>query len=127
MTVLVVYNDSPQGEAAFHAAAAEAVRRETGLRILVLNPRAEGAPTPAALAHLIDGLPPGFPPPPLAYRDPDIDPADAILDEAELLRPELVVIGTRKRSHVGKFLLGTTTQRVLLDSPAPVLVIKAKF
>ena len=35
MTVLVAYNDSPQGETAFRAAVAEAVHRSTALAVLV--------------------------------------------------------------------------------------------
>ncbi|WP_114906359.1 universal stress protein [Ornithinimicrobium murale] len=37
---------------------------------------------------------------------------------------EVLVIGSRRRSEVGKFFLGGTTQRILLDSPIPVLVVK---
>ena len=39
MTVLVAYNDSPQGETAFRAAVAEAVHRSTALAVLVLTPQ----------------------------------------------------------------------------------------
>ena len=38
---------------------------------------------------------------------------------------ELVVIGMRHRTAVGKFLLGSTAQRILLDTPCPVLSVKA--
>ena len=61
----------------------------------------------------------------MSYRPEHRDPAEAIIDEAERTTPDLVVVGARKRSPVGKFLLGSTTQRVLLDSPVPVLVVKA--
>lgn len=122
MTVLVAYNDSPQGEAALQAAVTEATRRDTGLSILVLTPQDPAAPVPAALAHLVDGLPVD---PTISYRTEEDDPAEAIIQAAEDSTPELVVVGSRKRSPVGTFLLGSTTQRVLLDSPAPVLVVKA--
>lgn len=126
MTVLVAYNDSPQGEAALHAAVGEALRRGVDLAILVLTPREPDGGVPTALAHLIDTFPPELAQTTVSYRDHGVDPADAILVEAAAGIPDVVVIGARKRSHVGKFLLGSTTQRVLLDSPAPVLVIKAK-
>jgi len=126
MTVLVAYNDSPQGETALRAAVAEAVRRGAGLAILVLDPRDPEAGLPPALAHHLDTLPAELERPEVTYRSEHVDPAVAIVEEAERTHPELVVIGARKRSPVGKFLLGTTTQRVLLDSPAPVLVVKAE-
>ncbi|WP_454041131.1 universal stress protein [Cellulosimicrobium sp. Marseille-Q8652] len=126
MTVLVAYNDSPQGEAALRAAIAEAERRSAPLAVLVLTPQDPDAGVPAALAHHLDTLPAGIERPEVTYRPQHVEPADAIVEEAERTHPELVVIGARKRSPVGKFLLGSTTQRVLLDSPSPVLVIKAQ-
>ncbi|MET0318785.1 MAG: universal stress protein, partial [Rhodococcus fascians] len=53
------------------------------------------------------------------------DPAGAIVDLVADTGAELLVIGSKRRSAVGKFLMGSTVQRVLLDSPVPVLVVKA--
>jgi nucleotide-binding universal stress UspA family protein len=53
------------------------------------------------------------------------EPADEVVDLAAELGAELVVIGMRHRSAVGKFLLGSTAQRILMDAPCPVLTVKA--
>ncbi|MEU4388237.1 universal stress protein [Promicromonospora sp. NPDC023805] len=126
MTVLVAYNESPQGEAAMRAAVTEATRREQELAVLVLTPQVEDK-VPAALAHLLDTVPGSVTVAPIVFRAEHDDVADAIVDQAEAVSADLVVIGSRKHSTVGKFLVGSTTQRVLLDSPAPVLVVKAGY
>lgn len=126
MTVLVAYNESPQGEAAMRAAVTEAVRRRQELAVLVLTPQV-GTAVPAALAHLLDTVPGTVSVAPIVFRSEQADVADAIVDQAEAIAADLVVIGSRKHSTVGKFLVGSTTQRVLLDSPAPVLVVKAGY
>lgn len=125
MTVLVAYNTSPQGESALRAAATEAARRRLPLAVVVLTPEPPGGLVPPDLAHLLDALPDGVEVTSVTYRPEHVDPADAILDEAERLGASLVVVGSRKRPAVGTFLLGTTTQRVLLDASVPVLVVKA--
>lgn len=121
MTVLVAYNDSPQGEAAVRRAHSEASLRKTDLEVLVLTPQDDDDPTPAALAHILDTLSAS---PSITYRSNDEEPSDAVLDASDRDCVDLVVIGSRKRSAVSKFLLGSTTQRVLLDAAAPVLVVK---
>ncbi|MFI6426174.1 universal stress protein [Promicromonospora sp. NPDC050880] len=126
MTVLVAYNESPQGEAAVRAAVSEAARRRQELAVLVLTPQA-GTQVPAALAHLLDAVPSTVTLGPIAFRPEQTEVADAIVDQAEAVSADLVVIGSRKHSTVGTFLVGSTTQQVLLDSPAPVLVVKASY
>lgn len=44
---------------------------------------------------------------------------------AEAVHAGLIVIGVRKRSAVGKVLLGSNAQRILLDASCPVLAVKA--
>jgi nucleotide-binding universal stress UspA family protein len=53
---------------------------------------------------------------------PDI--ADAVLAAAAEERATLIVVGVRHRTPVGKLLLGSVAQRVILDSPCPVLAVK---
>lgn len=51
--------------------------------------------------------------------------AEAILGTAITHDADLIVIGLRRRSPVGKLITGSTAQHVLLDAPCPVLTVKA--
>ena len=53
------------------------------------------------------------------------DAADEVIDAVEQHQADLVVIGLRRRTAVGKLLMGSTAQRILLDAPCPVLAVKA--
>ena len=53
-------------------------------------------------------------------------PAEDLINIAEARSTaELIVIGLRRRSPVGKLILGSNAQRILLDAPCPVLAVKA--
>jgi nucleotide-binding universal stress UspA family protein len=52
--------------------------------------------------------------------------ASAILGLVDSLDAEILVIGARRRSPVGKFLLGSVTQTLILQADVPVFVVKDK-
>lgn len=52
------------------------------------------------------------------------EPAEEVLRAAGETGAALVVIGVRRRTPVGKFLLGSTAQRILLEAACPVLAVK---
>ncbi|MBA2559257.1 MAG: universal stress protein [Propionibacteriales bacterium] len=54
-----------------------------------------------------------------------LDPAEDLINVAEEVSAELIIIGLRRRSPVGKLILGSNAQRILLDAPCPVLAVKA--
>ena len=129
MRIVVGYVPSPQGEAALGAALEEA--RTHGAELVVLNvsrgealvesTRLYDEPAADLEARLeVSGV---------AYtlrRETHPQPsAENVLDVVEEVRPDLLVIGLRKRSATGKLLFGSTAQRLLLDAPCPVLAVKA--
>lgn len=123
MAVVVGYVPTKEGEAALRRAAAEAAVRQTPLVVLD-TAHAEGADqAPDARAQLES----------LADQDvsyevrtigPSDDATDELLRIAEDESADLLVIGLRRRSPVGKLILGAHAQRILLDAACPVLAVK---
>lgn len=128
MSIVVGYVPTPAGEAAVRAAIAEALLRDE--RLLVVNSAREGslvepavatdedlsrvlalAQDAGARAEVVRGT----------HRD---DFTDEILDLAEQHDATLIVIGLRRRSTVGKFIMGSVAQRILLQADHPVLAVK---
>lgn len=62
---------------------------------------------------------------PFELRQPvGVDAATELLDAMDAPDAELLVIGIRHRSPVGKLLLGSVSQQLLLECPKPVLAVK---
>jgi nucleotide-binding universal stress UspA family protein len=53
-------------------------------------------------------------------------PAEEILDHTEHQKFDLVVMTTHGRSGVGRWLLGSVAEKVVRNSPVPVLVVRAQ-
>ncbi|WP_299052271.1 universal stress protein [uncultured Nocardioides sp.] len=53
-----------------------------------------------------------------------VEPSEAVIDVVKEVGGTLVVVGIRHRSPVGKVLMGSVAQRILLDAPCPVLAVK---
>ncbi|MDT7745555.1 MAG: hypothetical protein QOE59_4633 [Actinomycetota bacterium] len=117
MTVMVAVPEGREGPQALTAGVTEARMLATDLVVLNMT-----------LSSLdVAGLPEDLKVTVLDRSGPeDRDPADAVLDELHD-RPDVVrlVIGMRRRTPVGKALLGSVSQRLLLESPVPVLAVKS--
>jgi nucleotide-binding universal stress UspA family protein len=115
MSLLAAIPDSSEGQAALEAATTEAQRLGTDLIVVNLSLTAlDASKFPSELAVTVldrEGR-------------SDRDPADAVLDEIANHSVDRLVIGLRRRSRVGKALLGSISQRLLLESPIPVLAVK---
>jgi nucleotide-binding universal stress UspA family protein len=53
------------------------------------------------------------------------EPSEDLIAVAEEVGAEFIVIGLRRRTPVGKLILGSNAQRILLDASCPVLAVKA--
>ena len=125
-TILLAYVPSATSEAALEFAVEEARRRSASLLVLA----SERAPDPRKARGVTDQRPLqerleetglGFELRTVPKRD---DPADDILDAVEHDDVDLVILGIRKRTPIGKILLGSTSQRVAIESPVPVVMVK---
>ena len=125
-TVVVGYVPKPEGEAALAAAIAEAKLR--GSKLVVVNShrggqrvrptrhapgrgarwtRSRSALDESGVEYEVRQLVRGF------------EPAEDLISIAEANAAELIVIGLRRRSPVGKLILGSNAQRILLDAHVP--------
>jgi nucleotide-binding universal stress UspA family protein len=129
MTVLVGYVPTPEGEAAFTAALEEARRRSEPL--LLLNSPRGGAAVSTELAadDVVEGLAERARAGGIALEVRQSQHSGEIADEVLRVAREtdasVIVIGLRKRSPVGKLLMGSSAQRILLDADRPVLAVKS--
>ena len=128
-SVVVGYVPTQEGESALSRALEEARSRDA--RLLVVNTSRGDALVDeryvdeGQLGALQDRLAASGVPHEVVHAIRGRDAAEEILSVAEDRRADLVVIGLRRRSAVGKLLLGSTAQRVLLEAPCPVLAVKA--
>lgn len=128
--IVVGYIPSPEGIAAFERAKDEALLRRQPL--IVVNTGQDGnyASPLFASPEDIDAIQAELNAAGISHET--LQPttgraaAEEILRVAEEQQAGLIVIGLRRRSPVGKLLLGSTAQQVLLDAQCAVLAVKAK-
>jgi len=127
MGIVVGYLATPEGRAALAAAVDEAHKRSTTVVVVVSTrpdePAEQRATVEAELASVAADLDRDHTPHEIRLLDGG-DVADDLIGTAEEIGAELVVIGLRRRSPVGKLILGANAQRVLFDAPCPVLTVK---
>lgn len=128
MYVLMGYIPTPEGEAALRYAIA--IARKDGGRVDVLNVSIGDAPIDSKsasderLAQVRADLEAVGVSCHVEHLSRGRDAATELIDRANREGPDLLVIGMRRRSAVGKLLLGSTSQRVLLGVDCPVVAVK---
>lgn len=131
MTVVVGFVPTSEGRAALRRAAEEAKLR--GTRLVVINSNRGGKDLSNADAERYDTE--------LATVRRELseagvehevrqlvrgqEPAEDLIAVAEEVGADVIVIGLRRRTPVGKLILGSNAQRIMLDAPCPVLAVKA--
>lgn len=127
MSVVVGYVPTPEGEAALGAALRAARDLSTGLVVVNVDSsrgtRDDTGPEPDHLQALTAALEDSGLPHLVLHPLGDYDPAEEILKAGQ--DAQLIVLGIRHRTPVGKLFLGSTSQRVLLEAACPVLAVKA--
>lgn len=128
MTVLVGYVPNSLGEATLRAGVEEARRRAEDLVVLnmsrddkLVDPRRAQESDLERVQRDVAELGVDVE---VVRVEEGSDPADAILRAAEARRASAIVIGLRHRTPVGKLILGSVAQRILLDARCPVVAIK---
>ena len=133
MTIAIAHQPSAVGHLALREAAQEASLRNTSLTVIQVTDTVDLDKTEAHTAGLSDEVASVLAEAgiedvqwnlQLAAADGLENTADTILEFAEKSDAELLVIGARRRSPVGKLLLGSLTQTLILKADMPVLVVK---
>ena len=127
MTVVVGYIPDQYGEAALTAGIEEAGRRQTGLVVVnatkgdaLIDKRYVGDAGLTALQERLSAV--DVPHEVRQAIAPDV--AAEIVRVARETSADAIVIGLRHRTPVGKMIMGSVAQQVLLDAPCWVIAVK---
>lgn len=128
MTIVLAWTPGPLGQAVLDAGAEEALsRKERIVLVNVVSGDALVAPTYATDSELQ-----------LARQELEArgiecetvhevtgrEVSDSVLAVIDDEHARLLVVGLRRRSPVGKLIMGSVAQRLLLDAACPVLAVK---
>jgi nucleotide-binding universal stress UspA family protein len=125
--IVVAWSPDAYGRAAVEAGLVEAYRR--GVGVIVVNSTKGDALVDDSFASReqladVEALLAESDVPHEVRQTMGNDIAEQVLEVAEGTEAELVVIGLRRRSPVGKLIMGSTAQRILLGAHCAVLAVK---
>lgn len=128
MTIVIGYVPTPVGEAALEAGLAEAAvhgddvvilnspRRGATVDVDLVDEDAEAALVARAAAVGVTAR--------VDQADHGADIVQTVEAVVSATGARLVVIGLRRRTPVGKLVMGSSAQRILLEASVPVLAVK---
>jgi len=126
MPIIVGYTTKPEGEAALRHAVLEA--QAHGESLVVVNigfgVHPEAAAREVDLATVARTLTAAQVEHEIRQLTRGKDPAEEIVSIADEEDASMIVIGLRRRSPVGKLLLGSNAQQILLEANCPVVAVK---
>lgn len=128
-TIVVGFIPSPEGDAALDRAITEAVAHQAKLVAVnvihddgsTIDDRHVAGDVSEKLRKRLEGTGLEF----QMVKTEALNVSDAILETAEKYEAETIVLGLRRRSRVGKLILGSIAQRVLMEAENSVLVVRA--
>ena len=131
-TIVVGYVAKPEGEAALEAGIAEAKLRDA--KLVVVNSQRGGddfdgaASTKAdkAMEAVAEKAKAAGVEPEIRQLVRGFEASEDLIHLVEEVNADLIVIGLRRRTPIGKLILGSNAQRILLEAPCPVLAVKAQ-
>ena len=124
MTVVVGYSPTVEGKGALPFAFSEALQRGTDLIIVAEEDSASQDAFGADVHSAREAAGAGGVTVTVEANEPGRSHPDNLIDLSYVDGTELVVIGIRRRSPVGKLLMGSTSQRVILEAQCPVVAVK---
>ncbi|EWT02509.1 hypothetical protein N865_04805 [Intrasporangium oryzae NRRL B-24470] len=135
MSVAVAHHVAPTGGPALVLGAKEAAFRSTPLVVIHVAESLDQDIAEATRAGISDAVEKALAEANVGHVDWDLrlvvagtdvaEVSSAILDEVKKVGPEVLVIGARRRSPVGKAFLGSVTQTIILEADLPVFVVKS--
>ncbi|MCE1178588.1 MAG: universal stress protein [Micrococcales bacterium] len=131
MAIVVGYVPTKEGQAALRMASEECLMRKSKLVVISSNRGGKDLHTEDAVRfeEMLKGIQTQLDGEGIEHEVRQLvrgnDPSEDLIEVAQSEDAELIVIGLRRRSPVGKLILGSNAQRILLDAPCPVLAVKA--
>ncbi len=127
MTILVAYVARPEGRAALDKGIEIATRRNE--RLVVVNAGPGGQDEAIVNGYEVERVEERLATLPIQAEFKQFVRGNSTIDEilglVESQQVSVLVIGLRKRTAVGKLLLGSMAQEILMTVPCPVLAVKA--